>query len=83
MVRTRTELQEVPEDVLAIVPPVGQDEAGRGDQGRRLPKTARSLDAAVQARNWELENQRLRGEVAHMHHARAEWQNGKDSLVGE
>lgn len=74
MIRTRTELLQVQEETLAIIFPVGQDEAGHGDHSRLLRRRYRCPYDAVQSQNWELENERLKDDIAHMHHAMAEWQ---------
>lgn len=55
MVQTRTELPELREETSAILPSVGQDEMGRGDENRLLRRTSRSLHEAPQSRNWEQE----------------------------
>lgn len=72
-VRTRTEMREVREGTPARLPSMGDDEAGQVEYGRLTRMRSCSPHDAVQTRNWELENQRLRDEVAHMHQATTEW----------
>lgn len=78
MVRARAELRGVREDIVAILRSVGHDEAGHGDQPRVLRRKACSHHDEVQVRNWELEYQRLRYDIAQLHHAMAGWQRQFD-----